>query len=523
MSHVSKVLLFVILLFLLTGCSLPFIKDANSQDSTELESKPKFTVEQVILSQGFQNTDSRIDLSRKNNQLQLMVSPGLIKSTGIKVSKIEEKDGVYNIHIVNSSYSSAELVIPQITILLSEVTHSQAESMKFNIVNENYTPITISYGIVDILNKINSDFKISTDRYPSIKLVEENNEPLWIINFYSIYDMGNIEIPVINLNIKINANSGEVIESSKGLISTLHDFGTILDFVPGKGFLYSHRDMITSNNVLFLYDFESNEKKELYRSYSNIETAHLSPDGSHVALLEKNSETTVAFIVSISDGKAIRIDSQQIMVPEKLLWINNDDIQILNKFSDQQTAILVYNINDNNWKTSRNMVMDLCTFETIKDIVLTSQYIEGEMNNRILLEKGASGLKFIDDGFCPKILNENLGMYLQNIDNSTKKALKIFDFNTLDTIYQSDFNVSAARQISSDTIIIIEKLPGNSNFDIHLLYIENMELSHLGVANSSSIYFDQESKRVYANPNITYKEELTEIIYSVDLSDLKRR
>lgn len=523
MKHISKILLFITIIVLLAGFLFLIFNKMDSRDSKNSKLKPEFTVEQVILSQGFQNTDSRIELSRKNNQLTLMVSPGLIKSTGVDVSKIEEKDGIYNIHIVNSSYSSAELVIPQITILISEVTASQAESMKFNIVNENYTPIAINYGIVDILNKIKSDFKITTDRYPSTKLVEENNEPLWIINYDSIYDLGSIEIPVIDLKIKVNANSGEVIESSKGLISTFHDFGTILGFVPKKGILYSHTDKITSDNILMLYDFDANEKSELYRTYSNIESAHLSPDGSHVALLEKNSDATVAFVVSINNGKAIRIDSKQNMIPEKLLWINNYEIQLLNNFLDQQTQILVYNLNDNSWKTSYNLMMDLCTLETIKDTVLASEFIGEEMNNRILIDSNSSGLQFVDYGFCPKILNEKLGMYLQNKDASTENILKIFNFDTLDTVYESTFNVSVARQISPDTIIIIEKLPGNSNFHARLLNTGNMKLSNLGVTNSSSIYFDQESERVYANPSIMYKEELVEIIYSVDLADLKRR
>ncbi|MGM0396653.1 MAG: hypothetical protein ACQEP4_06320 [Bacillota bacterium] len=523
MKHTSSILLIIITITLLSGCSFPLLRDSLPTQGHPAETNPEFTVEQVVLLQSFQNTEPRVELQKKNSQLRLLISPGIVRSTGMEVSNIEEMDGVYNIHLVNSSYSSAELVIPQIIILLSEVSPAQAESMEFNIVNENYTPLKVNHKLVDILKKVKSDFRISIDGHPSIKLIEDDKEPLWVIEYKNIYDTENLEIPVINLRVKVNANSGQVVESSKGLISSFIDHGTILEHVPGKGMIYWKKGLDLSVSELWYYNLMTAEKTSLYKTSADISSAQLNPEGSMIAILEKDGDNSTAFVISFEDKKAVRIGSEINLLPEMLSWKSNDEVQVLSEFHNQESRIFIYNILDNSIRPSHSMLMDISTFHTLEDMILATEFTEGELNNKILASDGTSGLRFVDDGFKPEILNESLGMYLKNDKNSTTNSLHIFDLRTLEERYMIDFDVASTRWVSPDELLIVEKLPGNNMFSVHLLNIPELSMSTLGGLNSGKVYFDKEHGKIYANPSITYRSDNTEIIYSMDLSDLEKR
>ncbi len=523
MKRNNTFLLIILSIIFISGCSFPFLRESNPVQGQNIEIDPEFNVEQVVLSQGFQNTEPRIELSRKNNNLRLLVSPGIVKSTGMEVSKIEEVDGVFNIHLVNSSYSSAELVIPQITVLLSNVTPSEAESMKFSIANENFTPVNVNHGIVDVIKKVKSDYKISTDGSPSIRLIQEEKGPLWVIEYKNIYDTENLEIPLINLRLKVSAKNGEVVESSKALISAYFDHGSILDFVPGKAILYSIRNSDSSKDELWYYNFISGDKMDIYKTLSLITSAQLSPDGLKIALLEEDDEKATAYTISIDDKRAVRIGTGMDLIPEQISWKDDLEIQVLAKFTDNQTQIFSYNIQNNILTATHTFMMNLDTFSTMDDVILASEFISNRSNNRILLSDGRNGLRFVDDGFNPKILNENLGMHLRNDDSSTTNRLHLFNLETLETVYETRFDVVNTGRISDTEILVVEKLPGNNNFGAHILNFETLELRSLGNINTNRIYLDVKTDTIYANPSITYNSNILEIIYSMDLSDLKSR
>lgn len=521
MKRTSGRLLIIILMMVLTGCSFPMLRESSA--TPEKATEPEFTVEQVVLSQGFQNTEPRIELVRKNNQTQLLVSPGVLQSTGMEVSKIEKIDEVFNIHLVNSSYSSADLVIPQITILLSNVTQTEAESLKFKIVNENFSPISINYGIVDVLKKIRSDYRISHDGYPSIKLIKGEDAPIWVIDYEKIHDTANLEIPLINLRLKVDSNTGEVVESTKSLISAYVDEGAVLAFVPDVGMLYSQKDIESENRILRYYNFSTGEKTDLYRTLSEITSASISPLGDSLALLEKEGDKVTAFTLDLNDKRAIRIGSEEGINPEHVSWISNTEIQILTTYSDNQTQVLVYNTEDSSLRTTHNFMMDLATFSVMDDTILASQFIDKEANNRILLSNGISGLQFVDVGFHPQILKEDLGMHLVNDENTTGNRLHLFNLESIDNHLELDFNVAQANVISPSELLIVERLPGNSSFGLHILDFEIMETRYIGSMNTSNVYLDKATDTLYVNDSVTYDSETKEIIYTIKLDSLKRR
>jgi len=521
MKRTSGLLLIIISIMILTGCSFPVLRESSATPGKT--SDPEFTVDQVVLSQGFQNTEPRIELVRQDNRQKLLVSPGVLQSTGMEVLKIEKVDGVFNIHLMNSSYSSADLVIPQITILLSNVTQTEAESLKFKIVNENYSPITINYGIVDVLNKIRSDYRISYDGYPSIKLVNSEDGPIWVIDYENIHDRSNLEIPLIDLRLKVNSSTGEVVESTKSLISAYVDEGSILDFIPGQGMLYRQKDVDNENVTLRYYSIPSGEKTDLYRTQSEISYASMNPDGSSVVLLEKEGDKVTAFALSLEDRKAVRIGSEVGIHPERATWISNSEIQLITAFSGNQTEILVYNTQDGSLRTTHNLMMDLATFSVMDDTILASQFIDEETNNRILLSNGISGLQFVDIGFRPQILTEDLGMHLVNDKHTPGNRLHLFDLETMENKLELEFDVVNANRVSPNELLIVERLPGSSSFGLHILDYDSMEVTSFGSINTSNVYLDRSTDTIYVNDSIAWDSEPKDIIYTVKLQNLKKR
>ena len=523
MKRTSGLLLIMIATFILTGCSLPMLRETSATPGKASMPEPEFTVEQVVLTQGFQNTEPRIELVRKNNRPKLIVSPGILQSTGMEVSKIEKVDDVFNIHLVNSSYSSADLVIPQITILLSNVSQAEADSLKFKIVNENFTPISVSHGIVDVLNKIRSDFRISSEGYPTIKLVMDDKTPTWVIDYENIYDKANLEIPLINLRLKVNANSGEVVESTKSLISSYLDEGNILNFLPGVGMLYSQKDLESDNTILVYHNLATGEKTNLYRTLSEITSARLNENGTAVVLLEKEGEKLTAFTLTLEDRKAVRIGSEEGINPEHVSWTSTDEIQVITKFSDNQTQVLSYNTKDGNLGVTHSFMMDLATFNVMGDTILASEFIGEETNNRILLSDGRNGLRFVDVGFSPVILSEGLGMHIVNDENSTNNGLHLFNLETLKNEYTLDFDIVHASRISQSELFVVERLPGKSNFGLHIFNFESREITSIGSLTTRRIYLDLASETIYANDSITYDSDAKDIIYTINLNNLKKR
>ena len=523
MKRTSSLLLIIIILFLTSGCSLPFLRDARKVQGQQLDPDPEFSVEQVVLSQGFQNTDPRVELVRRNSQIRLLVSPGIVRSAGMEVSDIRLEDGTYNIYLVNSSYASAKLVIPQITILLSNVSQSQADSLKFNIVHENYTPVAVNHGIVDTLNRIRSDFRIASDSYPEISLIEEENDLLWAIRYDGIYDTENLEIPVINMRLKVSTSSGKVLEYSKELVSSLVDKGTIIQFSAGRGILYSRKDAEESDSELWFHDLETGDSSLVYRTFSDLASAHLSPDNSHVALLERSGDNVAAYVVSMDDRRAVRIGMEKNLVPEQLLWNSSHEIYILTQYAESQSKVLLYDMDENKSRISKNMQMDISRFRAKGDHILLTEFVPKELNNRVLFSDGRNGFRFVDYGFSPDLLDDELGMYLKNHEADTSNTLHIFDLDSLESRYESDFDVASVNRVSEHQLLLVERLPGNNNFQAHVLYLEDFQTRLIGYVNSSRMFYNLDTDVVFGNINIPYRSDTLDIIYSMDASDIKRR
>lgn len=516
------------MLFLLSACSLsdlPFLTKIDLNSSTYSEANFEFFVEKVLLSKGYQNTEPRVELVSKLDEKKILIFPGLVKSSGMKVSDISITDNIVNISIVNSSYSSAELVIPQISILLTKWDNKKLDKLSFNIINENYEPIKITYGIIDVLNKVQADFKISTDSYPDINLLQKDDSILWKIDYDNIFDIENKEIPIIDLEVLVNSETGKVLMSKKGLISSLVDEGELLCSDQKYGFLYSKHSLehkIPTSEIWF-YNFLDNTKSKVYTTQSEITSARFRPDGIAIAFIEKTGDYSTPYIIELVDKRVTKIVLEENQMPEQIDWKTNTELSILTSFQSNQSIIFVYDTSDNSLKNVLSTVFDIGSFSQFKDKILLSEYIDNTENNKIRLWVPGEGFEFIGSGHSPVIINEQFAAYLEIDEDSDMESLHILDLNTLKNSYTISETIKSFKVISPKEIYITETSDGNCCYKSSILNIEDNKLTAIGNINSARSFYHSDSGLIYINLSVPFMENSPKIIFSISQDELKRR
>ena len=108
MKHITKLGLLIILTLSLAGCkaieNLPLLtKDTNAKAETEGGEEIEYSLEQVVLSKGYQTIEPNVEIVKKKNKIKLLASLGLLESSGAQIDKIVRKGNIVNIHVINET------------------------------------------------------------------------------------------------------------------------------------------------------------------------------------------------------------------------------------------------------------------------------------------------------------------------------------------------------------------------------------------------------------------------------------
>jgi hypothetical protein len=141
MKHILSIILILFVAISLVGCKiddLPFL-NRDTQVSVE-DTELKYKIDKVILSKGYQAIKPSVEVVKKNNDVKLLVSVGLIETSGVKVDQIVKKGNIINIHVLNElEEDNVQLAIPQIFIELVNAKAINLDDIKFNIINDNFS------------------------------------------------------------------------------------------------------------------------------------------------------------------------------------------------------------------------------------------------------------------------------------------------------------------------------------------------------------------------------------------------
>jgi len=525
MKHILSIILILFVAISLVGCKiddLPFL-NRDTQVSVE-DTELKYKIDKVILSKGYQAIKPSVEVVKKNNDVKLLVSVGLIETSGVKVDQIVKKGNIINIHVLNElEEDNVQLAIPQIFIELVNAKAINLDDIKFNIINDNFSTIGIKLCVNDVINKVKSDFNVTANTLPDVNLSNINERYIWNITYNSIFDKDNYEAPLVNLSVDIDANSGEVLKSAKRLISSYIDEGQILDYIMDNFLLY-RKNEIDANTALeyeslWCYDIKKNESSNIYRTNSHILSASFSPDYKQVSLIENNGTMSELFIIRRYEKKAYKIIFDEGIIPSLVRWYDKDNIYVLD-YDDNITNLFNYNIVNDKIEKINSFKQHFIDLRVNKDFIILVEKNENNVNNNIYYTDDFRNLRMIDSGLSPRIISNNKIAYSKTNEKDDRNILHIFNLDKFKEYDIIDKNIASIFAISENELLVLEKNQGNNNYTIHEYSIDNKVLKSLTNVNSHTIFYNKEKNLIYVDLIAPFETDKKEFIYSVDLSKL---
>ena len=525
MKYFLIIVLALILTISLVGCRVDDLPFLNKDTQTLVENEEiKYKIDKVILSKGYQSIEPNVEVVKKSNDIRLLVSIGLLETSGISVDQIVKKGNIINIHVINElEENEIQLAVPQIILDLKNAKSLNLEEVKFNIVNENYKPLNIKFGVNEVINKVKLDFNVTSNSAPTIGLSSIDDSLIWNITYNSIFDMDNPETPLVNLSVELDANSGKVLKSTKGFISSFIDEGHVLDYVMDKFILYKQIGKEFESDIktesVWYYDIKKNAKTLIYHTNSDIFSACFSQDYKYISVLEKNMSKASVYIISTDEKKAYKLLLEEAINPTLLRWNDKNDLFVLDN-NGKTTNIYNYNIRNDETELISTIDKSIIDLRVNKGSYLLLQNDENRANKSIYFTKDWNNYRFIDFGFSLRLINEDIIGYLKKNEKDDTNLLHIYDIKNNEEYDVVGLNISSISTLPNNEIFIVEKNQGNNDFTLYEYEVENKILTPLTNVNSDKIFYNKEKNLIYVDLVVPFESSKTEIIYSVDLSKL---
>lgn len=529
MKRILLIFTTIFFLFLVTACTSDknsplIIREIDATSDLADNDDLGFNIEQTVLSKGFQNIDPKIDILKKDDGFRILASLGLFETSGVNIIDIIKSGNEINIHIENIFDTDLnQLAIPQILIELKDIKLRSIENIKFNIINENYKPLKTKLTANEAINKVNSDFQIVTNTSPEINIIKDGEDLLWELKYKNFLDKYNLETPVVNMSVLIDANSGELVQSSKNFISVLIDEGSILDYIPNENILYKkdEKTLLNENKWVSLlkYNISENIKEVLYSTNSEILSAQFSPSHDYISVLESSNGSNNLYLISKEDNKTYKVILDNTINPSIIRWKDNDNLYILSK-SEIISTIYNYNIENSSTEIVSFMYSDIIGMRVQDDnIVITVKDKETEKNS-IQLTSNWIHFEIDEEGHSPRFLNDEYIGYLELNEENNTNELVILNKNTKKKRNIKDLNVSNYFKIDESTVGIISSNTNNSDFTFHKYDIDNKKLEPIVNITSNKVYYDSDSELLYVDLKVPFESTKPQIIYSLDLNKI---
>jgi len=518
----KKIVLLTFVTFLiitLTAC--------NTNKITELEPAEEilgFKIEKIVLSKGYQTLEPKVETITKNDKTKLSISFGLIECSGVTIDKITKKNNEINIYANRLlEDDKTQLAIPQATVLLDKNLDSKASNFKFNIINENYSPIELKFGKTEILNNIYAQFKITPSSIPDVSLVRYKDSFVWNIVFKGIFDRGNLQAPLINLNVKADALTGEIIDSDKDIVSDYIDDGTILDYIPKKYLLYKQENSVNNETVdiLWLYDLEKKEKQQIYETNHSIYLSKFSPDYKNISLIENDNGVTNIYLINIAKKVIHKITPVGHSHTWNMEWKNANNLYFIDNESKGSSKLFLYNTKNNSVEEIYKIPKNVSSFDIENDLIVFTEYDEKKINKNIFITKDGLSLDKIDEGHNISFIDKNTIIYLKNISDKNEDRLLLYDVKHKKIKMPTNINVKNYLQIKPEVLLLIEKNGCENDYKLSYYNILEEKVREIARINDEKIYYDEELNKGYISLSPPLDNSKRHIIYSIDLNKMK--
>lgn len=516
-------ILTITMLLLLLSCSRTSNVPMKVEDNMILEEEEiDYKVEQIIFSKSFQSIEPSVETLSSKNNVKILASLGLAEYSNVTINSVVKKGNIINIHVSGIKGENPSLSVPQIIMELSEL-NTIKDKLNFNIVFDDFQNLKIKFGINDIINKIQSQFKISSNRLPTYTLLKNEKNIVWDIFYKGVFDRENPIIPLTNLSVLIDANSGEILESEKVVVSSSLDNGYILDFIPEEHILYkktaNNNDSEKSIEQLWLINPLNKEKIHLYTTDYKISAALFNPDTKYISLIESNGDKSDLYIISIEDKRVFKVPFKTAFNPKKMSWKDKNTLYIIGN-DEFTTTIFSYNIESNEAKLISKVNKLIDALAVNNNTFIITEKVGDEANKNIYLSNDLTNFTFIDKGFNIKFLSNDLVAYLKKDEKSNSNFLYIYNIKNSYDIKVLEGNISNYNLISDDEIVFVNQNSNNSDYTIIKYTLSNDTSEEITTIIGNKVYYDDNNNIIYLNITLPFDDNKSEMIYSIYVDKL---
>ena len=522
-SFLRVILLLHILLFI-TGCKSdglsPLLYKDKPQDKSTAskDSAPNlnYTIDKVTLSKNYQTVNPTVEVIKNGLNANLLISLGIVQSTGVDVDKIEKSENDINIYIHNQNEDDeGQIVVPQILLHLDDLTGKDIQEMNIKIINQNYNPIKSNIDIGEAISKIKSSLKISTSTFPETTIEQKDDKLFLDLNFTNAIDLMDNENSIINLHVVIDATDGKIIQSDKEAVSSLIDRGDILEYVSNKYIFYKKESESKDarNTSLWVYDISNDSKEKIYDTKNKITSLKFNVESGKLFLIESFLEYSELYIIDIKDLKAYKATLDKDISPSIGLWKDKDNIILLEK-DDSASSVYNLNIITNDLDYVSHIDSDVKEIQCSNDNFIFS--LENEKTKELYITKDFKEIELIDKGINPTFLDDSTIGYLKHDSLKNKNILWLYDIDKGAINSYTDLNIKEFFKWG-DNLGIIEKNQIGSDNPLYIYDFEKQKLEFITSIKSDKVFLNTEKNILYVNFSIDFDETKIPIISFIEL------
>ena len=518
----KKIITFLVLAFLLSGCNTNDVKinsvEGFSHDTAK-EIPIDFTIQRTVLSKGYHTLTPYVEVPDKTNPNTLLVNLGLIQCSGVTIDKVTQFNNEINIYISKVLGEESDIVVPQITISLDNINGKSLQNLRYNIVANNYKPIELAYNRNETLNNIYSQLRVSSNNQPLINIIKDNDKYLWEISMTNAFARDILNTPLVNTRALVNSSNGKIINSVRKVISQYIDDGILLDYCENGYLMYKKVDTSkdTPRDALWIYNVETGTKFRLYTTHNKIFNAGFSPDGRNVALIEHNSENTHIYIINLDGKKTYKISPLDYdhtwnmkWVDKKLFFVNND--------SSNGSSFFEYDTESSKENLLFKVNKVVSEFDVLGDSFVFTEPVKDGSNSNIYLTHDGGSLKKIGTGFNSNFLSKNKVIYFKSIQNENKNSLWIYDIDKDSKLCISTLDVKNYYIIDNQTLMILGRSNYINQYSLLKYNLTDGSYEKLGEFITDDLLYNIRDNTAYINtiPSIDNPKGLSKI-YSIYL------
>ena len=515
---------FIIFLFFLcislTGCSR-----INSIFLTEYRAESKdvnFNIDKKILSTSYQNTSPRAEIINDRSENKILIYGGLTECSNVDVSRIKLEGSSLKIHLKIDKDTNSQLSVPQLTVTLAD-NISDLSSLNLEIIYDNYEPVKVNYNLNDIINKVKADFELYSPTSPDVKIINKEDKYLWIVSFENVFQKMNEEVPIINLDIYVDMQTGEIIKTNRTLVSSLIDYGDVLFHSYDNGFIYLNNVIDNSGNILthnlYYYDLKLKTKKLILSTTTNITNAQMCSCSNNISFIDDqgnvyvyiNKENRIKDIKEL-EGKSI----------DKLAWKNENELYLLDNSGESDSRIYIYNISEEKYSLYFHTNKNITNIKAYDESIIIEELLYPEKNNNIYLINESGELYYIDQGYKTSVINNDTLAYLKFDESKNTNSLCIYDLNKNSLISSLDKDFVYFTQTSDSNILAMENIGQSDFYQAYLIDLNNIVLTELGKVFGLKSFYDIEDDKIYMNSALPYDANSNPVIFSIKGSNLNK-